>query len=316
MSAALQHERAGVVEFDPLRDRSYRDAKLGADVVAFLAWLELGGASPITVDNYERGLAVVCRMYPNTSISELTDIQLGQVFRRFPAKSRRTRVAPYRTFFKWARQTKRVTENPMELLPNMKRQPRKQHDIFSDAEIDLLLGLPVIDAAPLAILLEAGLRRREACELTMRRCQPGSGAVKVIAGKGGKDRIVPMSRRLEQLLADLELLEGVAVDDHIFYGVQANGQGARRIRRQTTIGEGTFARWWRRSLDTAGVRYRNPHEARHTFATRWRRRGLHADDLAIAMGHESVRTTIDLYFHIEPAEVAARMLLIEEAELA
>jgi hypothetical protein len=34
------------------------------------------------------------------------------------------------------------------------------------------------------------------------------------------------------------------------------------------------------------------------------------------MGHESVRTTIDLYFHIEPSEVAARMLEIEKAELA
>lgn len=302
------------VEFDPLRDKTYRRAALGADVVAFLAWLELGGASPHTVDGYERALAVACRMYPHTAIGELTDIQLGQVFRTFPAKSRRVRVAPYRTFFKWARQTRRITENPMELLPTIKRQPRKQHDVFSDAEIDLLLGLPVIDAAPLGLLFEAGLRRSEACAMTMRRCTPGSGAVKVIQGKGGKDRIVPMSGRLEALLADLELLEGVGVDDHILYGIKANGQGARRVQRQSMIGEGTFARWWRRCLDTAGVRYRNPHEARHTFATRWRRRGLHADDLAIVMGHESVRTTIDLYFHIEPAEVAARMMEIEEAE--
>lgn len=304
------------VEFDPLRDKTYRDARLGPDVVAFLAWFELGGASPISVENYERALAVACRMYPNTRIDELTDIQLGQVFRRFPAKSRRVRVAPYKTFFKWARQTRRIEQNPMELIPTMKRAPRRQHDVFSDAEIDLLLGLPVIDAAPLALLLEAGLRRKEACELTFRRCQPGSGAVKVIGGKGGKDRIVPMSRRLETLLADLEILEGVGIDDHILYGVKANGQGARRVMRKTPIGEGTFARWWRRCLDTAGVRYRNPHEARHTFATRWRRRGLHADDLSIVMGHESVRTTIDLYFHIEPGEVAERMALIEEAELA
>jgi integrase/recombinase XerD len=266
------------------------------------------------VDDYERALAVACRMYPHTPIDGLTDIQLGQVFKRFPAKSRRVRVAPYRTFFKWARQTRRITENPMELLPTIKRTPRKQHDIFSDAEIDVLLGLPVIDAAPLGLLLEAGLRRREACEMTLRRCAPGSGAVKVVAGKGGKDRIVPTSARLDALLADLELLEGVAIDDHILYGVKANGQGARRVLRQSPIGEGTFARWWRRCLDTAGVRYRNPHEARHTFATRWRRRGLHADDLAIVMGHESVRTTIDLYFHIEPSEVAERMRLIEEAE--
>ena len=310
MSAAL----AGVVEYDPLRDKTYRRAALGPDVAAFLAWLELGGASPVTLDDYERALAVACRMYPLTPISIFTDEQLGQVFRRFPAKSRRIRVAPFRTFFKWAIQTRRIEKNPMDLIPSIKRAPRKQHDVFSDAEIDLLLGLPVVDAAPLGLLLEAGLRRREACDMTLRRCAPGSGAVKVIGGKGGKDRIIPTSRRLDALLADLELLEGLGVDDHILYGIKANGQGARRVLRKTPIGEGTFARWWRRCLDAAGVRYRNPHEARHTFATRWRRRGLHADDLAIVMGHESVRTTIDLYFHIEPAEVAARMLEIEESE--
>jgi integrase len=271
-------------EYDPLKDRSYRDAKLGPDVAAFLAWLELGGRSPITVDNYERALAVCCRMYPRTGIAELTDIQLGQVFRTFPAKSRRVRVAPYKTFFRWARQTRRVEQNPMELLPDIKRGPRPQYDTFTDAEIDLLLGLPVLDAAPLAILFEAGLRRAEACG------------------------------RLARLLAELELLEGVDSDSHVLYGVKANGQGARRVMRKTPIGQGTFARWWRRCLDEAGVRYRHPHTARHTFATRWRRRGLHADDLSIVMGHESVRTTIDLYFHIQPSEVAARMALIEEAE--
>jgi hypothetical protein len=38
--------------------------------------------------------------------------------------------------------------------------------------------------------------------------------------------------------------------------------------RDKPIGEGTFSRWWRRCLDDAGVPYRNPHTARHTFATR------------------------------------------------
>lgn len=144
-------------EYDPLRDKTYRRAALGPDVVAFLAWLELGGASPTTVDDYERALAIACRMYPQTKIDELTDIQLGQVFRRFPQKSRRVRVAPYRTFFKWARQTRRITENPMELMPTIKRQPRKQHDVFSDAEIDLL---HVVDpVAKFDASFEARIRR-------------------------------------------------------------------------------------------------------------------------------------------------------------
>lgn len=297
------------VEYDPLRDKTYRDATLGPDVVAFLAWFELGGASLVSLDDYERALAVMCRMYPNTAIDEITDVQLGQVFRRFPVKSRRIRVAPYRTFFRWARQTRRITENPMELIPTFKRAPQKQLDIFSEAEIELLLGLPVIDAAPMAVLFEAGLRRREACEMTDRRWNPE--CVQVINGKGGKDRRIPTSVRLASILADWQTLEGVQPNDHIFYGVKANGQGARRVLRKTPIGEGTFARWWRRCLDEAGVRYRNPHMARHTCATRWRRQGHAIDDISDWLGHADLDTTKSLYVHSTFEESLERFRLVE-----
>jgi hypothetical protein len=60
----VQTMTAVAVEYDPIRDKTYRRARLGPDVAAFLAWFELGGASPISVDNYERALSVVCRMYP------------------------------------------------------------------------------------------------------------------------------------------------------------------------------------------------------------------------------------------------------------
>lgn len=297
------------VEFDPLRDKTYRRAALGPDVAAFLAWLELGGASPITVENYERALAVACRMYPLTPIDEFTDAQLAQVFRTFPAKSRRVRVAPYRTFFKWARQTRRVVENPMEMIPSFKRPAPKQYDIFSEAEVELLLGLPIIDAAPMGLLFEAALRRREACEMTDRRWNPD--CVQVIAGKGGKDRRIPTSERLAAILAEWEVLEGINPDDHILYGVRANGQGARRIMRRDAIGEGTFARWWRRSLDTAGVRYRNPHMARHTCATRWRRQGHAIDDISDWLGHADLDTTKALYVHSTFEESLERFRLVE-----
>ena len=38
----------------------------------------------------------------------------------------------------------------MELLPLMRRQPRKRPEVFTDAEVDALLSLDVVDAAPLA----------------------------------------------------------------------------------------------------------------------------------------------------------------------
>jgi integrase len=84
-----------------------------------------------------------------------------------------------------------------------------------------------------------------------------------------------------------------------------------KVSRARPLGAGSFDRWWRRSLAAAGVRYRNPHTTRHTFATRWLRRGGRLETLARAMGHESIRTTFDLYGHLDTSDVAADMALME-----
>jgi integrase/recombinase XerD len=221
-------------------------------------------------------------------------------------------MACWSSFFRWARQTKRVTVNPTEELPRFRKPHQRVADVFSDAELEALLALPTVDAAPLAVLLEAGLRKAEARSLQFLRCLPESGRISVIGGKGGRDRIVPMSDRLQRMLADLALVEGLHHSDFVFYRVQANEFTTRRFRDRP-VGEGTFARWWRRCLEQAGVRYRKPHTARHTFATNWRRRGLTVDELSILLGHATISTTADIYVHTTVEDVAARM---RELELA
>jgi integrase len=67
------------------------------------------------------------------------------------------------------------------------------------------------------------------------------------------------------------------------------------------------------SLEGAGVRYRKPHTARHTFATRWRGRGLAVDEIQLLLGHSSIRTTSDLHVHTDVEDVAERMATIEAA---
>jgi integrase len=74
----------------------------------------------------------------------------------------------------------------------------------------------------------------------------------------------------------------------------------------------SFDRWWRACLTAAGVRYRNPHMARHTFATDYlRRRRGRLETLQIVLGHESIETTSDLYGHLDMRDVAYDMGLID-----
>jgi integrase len=116
--------------------------------------------------------------------------------------------------------------------------------------------------------------------------------------------------RVRHLINALALVERLNPDEHVFYAVRAN-QRARKVMREKPVGEGTFARWWASCLASAGVAYRSPHTARHTFATRWRRRGLAIAEIQILLGHSSVRTTADLYVHTRVEDVAEHMALIE-----
>ncbi len=295
---------------DPTKDKRYRKTRLGPDVVAWLAWLEVGGRMDRTIDGYEREMAQLCLMYPRLPLQALTDAEVGQCIAACPRLSRRKRRVVYNQFFKWAVRTRRIQHNPVDLLPEIRRTPQKWIDVFSDTEIhDLYDAHPIVDRALLALLFEAGLRQKEARDLQVRRLKlDPEPYVAIVAGKGGKDRVVPMTRALEENVRALLLLEQLGPRDHLWW---TRPGGGNVINRNRPMGEASFQRWWRRCLDEAGVRYRNPHTARHTFATRWLRLGGRITTLSVVMGHASIKTTFDLYGHLDTRDVLADMALIQ-----
>jgi integrase len=299
-------EVAPVVVFDPMKNKAYRDTGLGRDIVDYLAWMDLGGASPKTLLNYEADLARGALMFPEATLTTLTDGEMLQISRAYPPASRRVRSASWRSFYKWAVKSRKVTVNPCDALPTMRSKPPAIPTVFSETEVEALLSLETRDAACMAILFDTGLRRAEACNLRLRDCLPESGYLLVLNGKGGRDRMVPMSDRLQMKLSDLILLDGLDRDDFMFYTEIANDQ-VRYVRRQKPMGEASWSRWWKRCLTDAGVRYRKPHAARHTFATSLRRQGLAIDDLKKLMGHASILTTESIYTHSTIHDVADRM---------
>jgi integrase/recombinase XerD len=149
------------------------------------------------------------------------------------------------------------------------------------------------------LLIEAGLRKSEASALQVRRLRLDPSEVTVVGGKGGKDRVVPMTARLQQRVQELLLFEQLKPEDHLWY----TRPGGGHPQRSTPISKGSFAVWWSRCLTEAGVRYRNPHTARHTFATRWLRRGGRMETLSLVMGHASIATTHGIYAHLDTSDI-------------
>jgi integrase len=60
------------------------------------------------------------------------------------------------------------------------------------------------------------------------------------------------------------------------------------------------ARVWRPLQARAGLRYRTPHQARHTFATLLLQQGESLDYVKVQLGHSSIRVTADTYVHWLP----------------
>ena len=153
-----------------------------------------------------------------------------------------------------------------------------------------------------------------------RRCGPGLCADRcllearqlvVVEGKGGKDRVVPMTGRLATALADLILTDAIEPEQFIWYGTSGNQHGPGGITHRRPVSEGTFHRWWVRVIEEASVKYPNPHCARHTFVTHWLKRGGRIETLSKAMGHASIATTIDLYAHLDLSDLARDLAIVE-----
>jgi len=320
MSSALVTVRSFGVDFDPLRDKTYQSTRLGGDIVDFLAWMELGGASPRTLDQYERDLARGALLYPNQGTRELDDREVMQIAKLYQPGERRVRLASWGSFYKWAMKTRRADRNPFIVLPAIKRAPRRTYDIFTTADIIALQNLETRDSALFQIMFDTGLRKAECRYLRFEAYRqdptpdaPYGQLVLREGTKGGNERLVPVTAELASKLTDLRILEGLNPADFFWYDRPGGGSV---IRRDRPIGEGSFHRWWVRCVAQTGLRYRNPHLTRHTFALRYLRAGGRLETLQLVLGHESIRTTADHYSHLDMRDVAVDMGLISALPLA
>jgi integrase len=226
----------------PLRDKSYQLTGLGAPVTDFLAWKGLDGAAERTLDQYERDLARGCLLDPEQTLATVESADILQVLLLFPAPSRHRARAAWSSFISGP--TSGSTSSETRWIAFRRLPPSRSGTSRPSAmpRVEALISLPLRDGALMAILLDAGLRRSEACNLQLRRCDLERVQLVVIEGKGAKDRVVPMSPRLVSLVADLAVTEGLEDESYLWYTVKAN-KVSSRVLRQRPVGDGSFYRW-------------------------------------------------------------------------
>lgn len=172
------------------------------------------------------------------------------------------------------------------------RTPRTLPRILNPTDVDTVLAAArtTRDVAMLEAMLLGGLRRSEVLGLDLDHVRVGDKRVFIADGKGGHQRIVPVSTRFFSTLAQyLEHERPSRGDSRVFLVIK----GPRRGQPLSAAG-----------LDeiVAGIRTRSGvkfscHQLRHTCLTRLREAGMALEAVQAQAGHRSIEST-RIYLHL------------------
>ncbi len=174
------------------------------------------------------------------------------------------------------------------------RAPRTLPRVLDPVQVDAFVAALRTrrDRAMVEAMLLGGLRRCEVLGLRLGDIRPGEGRLFIAEGKGGHQRIVPVSQRFFATLGrylDDERPQ-VAVDDHVFLVLK----GPRRGQPLSPAGLDEIVSGARRR---AGIKQLTCHQLRHTCFTRLREAGMALEAIQAQAGHRSIEST-RIYLHL------------------
>lgn len=284
---------------DLLRDIRHESARAASDLADWLAYLTVDGKASRTLYSYTRELSLLLREFPEHELGDFTAGDITSTLALKPERSRYITRSIFNAFFQWAEDQELIERNPMRgKVPRMKQPRRRPTDIFSEAEVALMAADPL-----LCLMLYTGLRRGECIALKRSSVSLQRARLVVYAGKGDKDRIVPLPLEAMQAVNELDLTYQLQGDEYVWSVIRRN---QTTWWRRKPVGSTTFEGWYRQALEAAGVRYLNPHQCRHTYAEMTRRL-YDIEERQLLMGHEKIATTQAYYGHLTIEDVARKM---------
>ncbi len=228
-----------------------------------------GGLSSATI---KRRLAAVSSLYGYLVIRGDAGVTANPVPRGLPTRRDRREV------------------RGVPLVRGTRRLPR----ILEPAQVEALMASlrTQRDRAMVQAMLLGALRRCEVLDLRLGDLHLGEWRVFVADGKGGHQRIVPVSRTFFATVAAYMNDErpAEATTDRLFVVLK----GPRRGRPLSEDGIDEIIRGARAR---AGLAHASCHELRHTCLTRLREAGMAIEALQSQAGHRSIAST-RIYLHL------------------
>jgi site-specific recombinase XerD len=206
--------------------------------------------------------------------------------RKLAASSLNVTVCALRSFYQLV--LHRPTE-PLKLtLPWVARAVRRPQ-VFATEELERLFTVGCPNPKHRAFLMTVyggGLRLMEACHLQPAHIDSARMQIRVVEGKGRKDRYTLLSPRL---LSELRSYwQTFRPGPWLFFGRD----------RQSPLPDGTGQKVFEHAVGRAGLRRKGGiHSLRHSFATHLLEAGVEITVVQRLLGHSSISTTVN-YLHV------------------
>lgn len=254
------------------------------DIRYFEKWLNLLKGEPVAFSSVAQADISAYRQ-------DLLNLQ------RQKANSINRRLQSIKRLFQWAKAQRLLSYNPSEAIRFVRKKRETNPSALTKAEIHALLsvagqskhGLAKRNYALLQLLLQTGLRIGEASQLQWRdiTLNERSGLVRVVNGKGIREREVPLNATARRALRDYlaeQRAPGVLSPDAFVFTSKRHRPATLRSLQSVIAALASKAAIQR--INTSA------HTLRHTFATYY----LKANpgqlvELATLLGHESIHTT-------------------------
>ncbi len=186
--------------------------------------------------------------------------------------------------------------NATKLDPELIRRPQRERTlpkVISKEEVKRIIESTgnLKHRAFLSIIYGCGLRRSEAINLKPVDIDSERMIIHIIKSKGKKDRIVPVSEKLLQLLR--EYYKAYKPETYLFEG-QYSGRPYNEHTGQAIL---------KRATEKAGIKKPvSLHWLRHSYATHLLEAGTDLRYIQEIIGHKSSKTT-EIYTHVSTKEI-------------
>jgi integrase/recombinase XerD len=198
--------------------------------------------------------------------------------------------------------TRRERGRPNQGVPLVRAPRRTLPQILTPAEVDALTAALRThrDRAMVAAMVLGGLRRCEVLGLRLEDLRVAERRVFIADGKGGHQRLVPISARFfEHVAAFLEHERPAdAATDTVFLVL-------KRPRRGRPLSAYGLDEVLAGARERAGLAHASCHELRHTCLTRLREAGMPLEAVQAQAGHVSIEST-RIYLHLADDWLAAQ----------